>query len=57
MDEQTKSKLANCKTLGELLKVIEQNYQVESTFISPITKGTIITGLSMAVTMTKCKKR
>ena len=57
MTQDTIKKLQASKTLGELLKVIHDEYEVEKTIISPIVKGTIISGLQMAVKMTNCKKR
>ena len=57
MNAQTLKELQTAQTLGELLKVIERNYQVETTKISPIVRGTIITGLQMAVKMTNCKPK
>ena len=57
MTQDTIKKLQSSKTLGELLKVIHDEYEVEKTTISPIVKGTIISGLQMAVKMTNCKKR
>jgi hypothetical protein len=57
MNNKTISEMQNCKTLGELLNVINKNYKIETTTISPIVKGTIISGLAMAVKMTNCKER
>jgi hypothetical protein len=57
MKQETLTQLQNAKTLGELLNVINQKYKVETTTISPIVKGTIISGLLMAVKMTNCKER
>jgi hypothetical protein len=57
MKAEILTQLQNAKTLGELLSVINKNYKVETTPISPIVKGTIISGLQMAVKMTNCKER
>ena len=57
MTQETLTQLQNSKTLGELLSVINKKYKVETTTISPIVKGTIISGLTMAIKMTNCKER
>ena len=57
MKAEILTQLQNARTLGELLSVINKNYKVETTPISPIVKGTIISGLQMAVKMTNCKER
>lgn len=57
MQEHVLKQLQSAQTLGELLKIIEKNYQVENTKISPIVRGTIISGLQMAVKMTNCKPK
>jgi len=57
MNSKTISEMQNCKTLADLLNVINKNYKIETTTISPIVKGTIISGLAMAVKMTNCKER
>ena len=57
MDEQTLNKLRNSTTLAEMLSVLFETYQLENTKVTPIVKGTIISGLTMAVKMTNPKKR
>jgi hypothetical protein len=57
MDEQTLNKLRNSTTLAEMLSVLFDTYQLENTKVTPIVKGTIISGLTMAVKMTNPKKR
>jgi hypothetical protein len=49
--------LQQAKTLGDMLDIIYENYEVDKTVISPITKGTIISGLQMAVKMTGVKDK
>jgi len=57
MDEVTLNKLRNSTTLAEMLSVLFDTYQLENTKVTPIVKGTIISGLTMAVKMTNPKKR
>lgn len=54
---EVKIQLQKCKTLGEMLKVIEKHYEVEKCVLSPITKATVINGLGRAVQMTRCEQR
>jgi len=57
MDEATLNKLRNSDTLGQMLKHLFDVYELESTKVTPIVRGTIISGLTMAVKMTNPKKR
>lgn len=57
MEPEILHQLQQAKTLGELLKIIQSNYEVEKTPIASITRGTIISGLQMAVKMTNCKRK
>ncbi|MEI8136118.1 MAG: hypothetical protein WCH21_02220 [Bacteroidota bacterium] len=57
MNKEILKQLQGAQNLGQLLDIIIANYEVEKTNISPIVKGTIISGLQMAVNMTKCKER
>lgn len=57
MNEEILIKLRNSDTLGQMLKHLFDYYELENTKVTPIVKGTIISGLSMAVKMTNPKKR
>jgi len=57
MDSEILKQLQQAKTLGELLKIIQANFEVDTTQIAPITRGTIISGLQKAVKMTNCKRK
>jgi len=57
MNEETLNKLRNSNTLADMLNVLFDTYKLEETKVTPIVKGTIISGLSMAVKMTNPKKR
>lgn len=57
MEQEIIIQLQKAKTLGDMLAIIKDNYEVEKTTVSPITKGTIITGLQMAVKMTNCRRK
>jgi hypothetical protein len=57
MDEVTLNKLRNSNTLADMLNVLFDTYKLEETKVTPIVKGTIISGLTMAVKMTNPKKR
>lgn len=50
-------KLQGAKTLGDMLAIIQENYDVEKCNVTPIVRGTIISGLQMAVKMTNCKDK
>ena len=49
--------LQKANTLGELLDTIKKNYDIENCKLMPLTKATVINGLSIAVKMTNCKQR
>jgi hypothetical protein len=57
MNEETLNKLRNSNTLADMLNVLFDTYKLEETKVTPIVKGTIISGLTMAVKMTNPKKR
>ena len=57
MNEETLNKLRNSNTLADMLNVLFDTYELEKTKVTPIVKGTIISGLTMAVKMTNPKKR
>lgn len=57
MNEEILNKLRNSNTLADMLNVLFDTYKLEETKVTPIVKGTIISGLSMAIKMTNPKKR
>jgi len=61
MSEAEKQKITyelnKCQTVGEVLECLVQNYQVENTKLTPITKPLMVKGLIQAIQFTNPKKR
>jgi len=57
MDTKIQNKLNSCKTVKDILDVINENFETEKTVLSPITKAVFIQGLNKAIIMTNCKQR
>lgn len=57
MKEETLKQLREADTLGAMLRILFNTYDLDSTKVTPIVKGTIISGLSAAVKMCNPKPK
>ncbi len=57
MDEEVKVKLFKAKSVGEMLRILSDYYDLDSVSPGVVVKGLIVSGLQSAINMTKPKKR